>query len=73
MRIRDYIRDGLAMGQKRDNKSGLYVSKIIRVQRDQPAIPETVRNLQHASRHTTYAKTQRRPARVTSSSFNFIS
>ncbi|MBK5015344.1 hypothetical protein BY447_1957 [Pantoea sp. JKS000250] len=23
MRIRDYIRDGLAMGQKRDNKSGL--------------------------------------------------
>lgn len=23
MRIRDYIRDGLAMGQKRNNKSGL--------------------------------------------------
>ncbi|MDH2069053.1 hypothetical protein [Pantoea sp. GD03673] len=23
MRIRDYIRDGLAMGQKRENKSGL--------------------------------------------------
>ena len=23
MRIRDYIRDGLAMGQKRDNTSGL--------------------------------------------------
>lgn len=65
MRIRNYIRDGLVMCQKRDNKSEFRVGKIIRGQSDQTDIHGIVRKPHQASRHTTRATVLPKPARDT--------